>query len=125
MLGCALKQYVRHLQLLRIRVYIASRLYTKVSQEIPATFGFKSVLVASRHLCLLRGLEQSLFPLVSSLSPQHFTKEGKRGAFHIVYLVSSGVQVIAAPDPMIGTFFDTLHFAESYYAAERFCIVML
>ena len=82
-----------------------------------------SVPLASRHLSLLRGLEQSLFPLVSSLSPQHFTKEGKGGAFHIVYLVSSGLQVVAAPDPMTGTFFDTLHFAESYHAAERFCIV--
>lgn len=125
MLGCALKQNVLHLQLLLIRVYIISRLYTKVSREIPATFGFKSVRVASRHLSLVRGLEQSLFPLVSTLRLQHFTKEGKGGAFQIVYLVSSGVQVVAAPDPMTGTFFDTVHFAESYHAAERFCIVFL
>lgn len=125
MIGCALKQYIRHLQLLRIRVYITSHLYTKVSRGIPATFEFKSVLVVSRHLSLLRGLEHGVSPLVSSLCPQHFIKEDKGGVFHIVYLVSSGVQVVAAPDPMTGTFFDTLHFAESYYAAERFCIVLL
>ena len=76
-------------------VYITSRLYTRVGQKLPATFGYKNVLVASRHLFFLRGLEQGLFPLISSLSLQHFTIEGMGCAFHIVHLVSSGVQSVA------------------------------